>query len=81
VIVDELGRGTSTFDGFAIAESVLNHLVKVSKARTMFTTHYHMMVDSFSHDKNVEFMKMDCEVEGDNVRFLYKFVQGATDDS
>jgi len=40
-----------------------------------------MMVDSFAKDKNVEFMKMDCDVEGDNVKFLYKFVKGATDDS
>ena len=81
VIVDELGWGTSTFDGFAIAEAVLNHLVKNIKARTLFTTHYHMMIDSFAHDKNIEFMKMDCEVDGDKVKFLYKFVKGATDNS
>jgi DNA mismatch repair protein MSH6 len=62
VIVDELGRGTSTFDGFAIAESVLNHLVKETKCRTLFTTHYHMMIESFMKNKDVSFMKMDCEV-------------------
>lgn len=81
VIVDELGWGTSTFDGYAIAEAVLNHLTKTVRAWTLFTTHYHMMIDSFAKDKNVQFMKMDCEVNGDDVKFLYKFVKGATDDS
>lgn len=81
VIVDELGRGTSTFDGFAIASAVLTHLLNVSKSRTLFTTHYHMMLDTFWTIKAVKFMKMDCEVKDEHVTFLYKFVEGGTDDS
>ena len=82
VIVDELGRGTSTFDGFAIAKSVLSHLVDTVKARTLFTTHYHMMIDVFKGNPKVEAMQMACEIDEEgNVTFLYKFVPGAADQS
>ena len=47
VIMDELGRGTSTFDGYAIAHSVLSYLVNRVGCRTLFTTHYHMLVEKF----------------------------------
>lgn len=47
VIMDELGRGTSTFDGYAIANSVLKYLVNKVSCRTLFTTHYHMLVNDF----------------------------------
>lgn len=47
VIMDELGRGTSTFDGYSIAHSVLRYLVDRVGCRTLFTTHYHMLVDEF----------------------------------
>ena len=52
VIMDELGRGTSTFDGYAIAHSVLNYLIKEIRCRTLFTTHYHMLVDDFKGNPN-----------------------------
>ena len=46
-ILDELGRGTSTFDGYSIAHSVLNHLINKIKCRCLFSTHYHMLLDKF----------------------------------
>ena len=46
-ILDELGRGTSTFDGYAIAHAVLEYLVSKIKCRSMFATHYHMLIDDF----------------------------------
>jgi DNA mismatch repair protein MSH6 len=46
-IVDELGRGTSTFDGYSIAHAVLKYLVGKIKCRTLFSTHYHMLLDEF----------------------------------
>jgi DNA mismatch repair protein MSH6 len=46
-IVDELGRGTSTFDGYAIAHAVLRYLVKRIKCLTLFSTHYHMLLEDF----------------------------------
>lgn len=44
-IIDELGRGTSTFDGYSIAFAVLRYLIRVLKCRSLFATHYHMLLD------------------------------------
>lgn len=46
-ILDELGRGTSTYDGYSIAHAVMTHLVTKVKCRTLFSTHYHMLLDQF----------------------------------
>jgi len=50
VIMDELGRGTSTFDGYAIAHSVLSYLINRVSCRTLFTTHYHSLVSDFQDE-------------------------------
>lgn len=52
-IVDELGRGTSTFDGYSIANSVLSYLVDTVKCRSLFSTHYHMLLDDFRNRPGV----------------------------
>ena len=59
-IVDELGRGTSTFDGYSIAHSVLNYLIHKVKCRTLYSTHYHMLVESFRGIKGVDTYHMAC---------------------
>ena len=46
-IVDELGRGTSTFDGYSIAHAVLKYIVYTLRCRSLFSTHYHMLLDEF----------------------------------
>jgi DNA mismatch repair protein MSH6 len=62
VIMDELGRGTSTFDGYSIAHSVLSYLANEIKCRTLFTTHYHMLVDDFVHMQDrVGLYHMQCD--------------------
>mmetsp|Transcript_41034 Transcript_41034/g.47184 ORF Transcript_41034/g.47184 Transcript_41034/m.47184 type:complete len:178 (-) Transcript_41034:27-560(-) len=78
VIMDELGRGTSTFDGYSIAHAVLSYQTTKNQCMTMFTTHYHMLIDSFRDNKEVQPMKMSFEVDENNgdVKFLYKFVKG-----
>lgn len=84
VLVDELGRGTATYDGTAIASAVVEALVKL-KCRTLFSTHYHSLVDDFADVKNVSLGHMACMVEGENeedpsqetITFLYKFTGGA----
>lgn len=53
VIMDELGRGTSTFDGYSIAHSVLSFLTERVKCRLMFTTHYHMLVEHYRSNPRV----------------------------
>ncbi|CAG8545247.1 8999_t:CDS:2, partial [Paraglomus occultum] len=78
VILDELGRGTSTHDGYAIAYSVLTHLVRETKCVGLFSTHYVRLTDEFKSDRAVKLMHMQCEVneEERRVTFLYKLING-----
>lgn len=80
VIMDELGRGTSTFDGYSIAHAVLTYQVHNNKWLTLFTTHYHMLIDSFKEESEVQPMKMNFKIdeETNNITFLYKFTKGYT---
>lgn len=78
VILDELGRGTSTFDGYAIAYAVIRQLVDQTASRTMFATHYHSLCDEFAASANVALNHMSCVVEDNkrDVTFLYKLAPG-----
>lgn len=83
VLLDELGRGTCTYDGTSIAIAVLNDLMKL-QCRTIFSTHYHNLVESVQKDKRIALGHMACMVENENdedpteecVTFLYKYTQG-----
>lgn len=82
VALDELGRGTSTSDGQAIAESVLEHLVRRVQCRGLFSTHYHRLAIDYLKDPKVCLCHMACQVgsgiEGlDEVTFLYRLTLGA----
>jgi len=63
VILDELGRGTSTFDGYAIAYAVLSHIVSRQRALTLFATHYHGLTEEFQHNSLVALKHMACVVQ------------------
>lgn len=84
VLLDELGRGTSTYDGTAIAQSVASFLADL-QCRTLFSTHYHSLVDNFFGDERIHLGHMACMVENENseditkenVTFLYKYVTGS----
>lgn len=60
---DELGRGTSTFDGVAIAYSIVKYLVQNACCRTLFATHYHVLLDEFAHYPEIQFKHMACHVD------------------
>ena len=64
-ILDELGRGTATFDGTAIAHAVVEHLVSFKHCRTLFATHYHSLVNDWELDPRVKLGHMDCIVQQD----------------
>jgi len=77
-ILDELGRGTTTFDGISIAYSVLKFIIEKLQLRTLFATHYHLLLDEFRNSPNIKFNYMDYRVDTVNGRilFLYKLVEG-----
>ena len=78
IILDELGRGTSTFDGYALAFSVLKYFSEQS-ARVLFSTHYHKLTQEFtSGDDNhkVQQGHMACQEENGNMTFLYQLALG-----
>jgi DNA mismatch repair protein MutS len=81
VIMDEIGRGTSTLDGLAIAIAVLEHLNEFIKCRTLFATHYHELVDLKDRVSLVQSYKMDVKEIAGNLVFTYKVVPGETDRS
>lgn len=66
VIIDELGRGTSTYDGTAIAYSTLKYVSEKIGCLTLFSTHYHSLVEDFSNDPNISLQHMDCITNEDS---------------
>ena len=83
LILDEIGRGTSTFDGMAIARAVLEHVADPKKlgARTLFATHYHELADIELQMPGVKNYNIAVKKRGNQMIFLRKIVPGATDDS
>lgn len=82
VILDEIGRGTSTFDGISIARAVAEHVVSKSiGCKTLFATHYHELISMESELKGVRNFSVAVSKKGDDIRFLHKIVEGGVDDS
>lgn len=78
ILLDEIGRGTSTYDGVAIAWSVSEYIANSIQARTIFATHYHelnVMCNDYSQIKN---FRMTINENQDGIDFLYKVVPGGT---
>jgi DNA mismatch repair protein MutS len=83
IVLDEIGRGTSTFDGISIAWAVAEHLHNTSavKAKTLFATHYHELTDLALTLNGVRNYTVAVREQGDRVVFLRKIVPGAADKS
>ena len=81
VLLDEIGRGTSTFDGLSIAWSVSEFLAKIIKSRSIFATHYHELNQISKYIKNVENYQVLVEYKDESLSFLHKVVQGGADKS
>ena len=80
-ILDEIGRGTSTFDGLSIAWAVVEHIAKKIKAKTLFATHYHELTALEGEIEGVINYNTSCKKRGDDITFLRRIVRGGTDDS
>lgn len=82
IIYDEIGRGTSTFDGMSIARAVAEYtLGKKVGAKTLFATHYHELTGMESEFEGIVNYNIAAKKKGDDIVFLRKIVRGAADDS
>lgn len=81
IILDEIGRGTATFDGMSIAAAVAEYIYTQIRAKTMFATHYHeitQLADKYEGIKNINVSALD---QADNIVFLHKIMDGPADKS
>ena len=81
VLLDEIGRGTATFDGLSLAWSIAEYLHDVSQSRTMFATHYHELPDLARTRPGVINLNVAVSERHDDIVFLHKIVAGAADRS
>lgn len=83
IILDEVGRGTSTFDGMSIARAVLEYIADKKKigAKTLFSTHYHELTELEGHIDGVNNYNICVKKRGDTITFLRRIVRGKADGS
>lgn len=83
IILDEIGRGTSTYDGLSIAQSVVEYIANKKKcgAKTLFATHYHELSELEETAENVKNFCIAVKKKGDDITFLRKIIRGGADGS
>ncbi len=83
VILDEVGRGTSTFDGISIARAVAEHICLSKKlgCKTLFATHYHELIELENTIEGIKNYSVAVKKKGSDIKFLRKIVSGGVDDS
>ncbi len=81
IVLDEVGRGTSTYDGVSIAWAISEYLAKKLKVKTLFATHYHELTRLEKDIRGVKNFYMYVKEEGKDIKFLYKVFEGFTNKS
>ena len=81
ILFDELGRGTATFDGMALAQSIIEYIHENIKCKTFFSTHYHELTDLENNLKNLKNVHVSAHEEDGNITFLHKVKEGSIDKS
>nr|MCR4693314.1 DNA mismatch repair protein MutS [Bacillota bacterium] len=81
VILDEIGRGTSTYDGLAIACGVAEFMAETAKSKTLFATHYHELTGLENDFPSIKNYSVAVKKHGDDITFLRKIIRGGADDS
>lgn len=81
LILDEVGRGTSTFDGLAIANAIIEYIAENIKAKTLFATHYHELVHLEDKYDSIENLTIAVDRQEDDIIFLRKIIKGFTNNS
>ncbi len=81
ILFDELGRGTATFDGMALAQAIIEYIHDNIKCKTLFSTHYHELTDLENNLKNLKNIHVSAKEENENITFLHKIKIGSIDKS
>jgi DNA mismatch repair protein MutS len=80
-LFDEVGRGTATFDGMALAQAIIEYMHDEIGAKTLFSTHYHELTSIEQDLPNLKNVHVEAKQENDNITFYHKVMPGATDKS
>ena len=81
IVLDEIGRGTATYDGLALAWAVVEHIHAVTRAKTLFATHYHELTDLAEQLEGVRNLRVSVKESGEHVIFLHRVEPGKADRS
>ena len=81
IVLDEIGRGTATYDGLALAWAVIEHIHRHIRAKTLFATHYHELTELASQLEGVRNLHVSVKESGDQILFLRRVEPGAADRS
>ncbi|GGC89783.1 DNA mismatch repair protein MutS [Thalassobacillus devorans] len=81
ILLDEIGRGTSTYDGMALAQAIVEHIHEEIKAKTLFSTHYHELTELEESLDRLQNIHVRAEEYQGNVVFLHQIQRGAADES
>ena len=81
VILDEIGRGTSTYDGISLAWAIVEYIQSNIKCKTLFATHYHELTDLENEFREVKNYSISVKDDGENIIFLRKIVEQPADKS
>ncbi len=81
LIFDELGRGTSTYDGIALAQAIIKYIYENIKCKTLFSTHYHELIAYVNDIKDVQLVHVKAQEEEDGLKFYHKVMPGSISQS
>ena len=81
ILFDEIGRGTATYDGMALAQAMLEYIDEAIGAKTLFSTHYHELTDMETQNSTMKNVHVDVREDKNDIEFRYRVVDGKADKS
>lgn len=81
ILFDEIGRGTSTYDGMALAQAMIEYITNHIQAKTLFSTHYHELTELATQQESIKNVHVEVHEENEHVTFLYRMIDGKADKS
>lgn len=81
ILFDEIGRGTATYDGMAIAQAMIEYIGQAIHAKTLFSTHYHELTEMEEYNTEIKNVHVDVRENKEEIEFLYRIIDGKADKS